>query len=68
MSRYLIKVPSISCNHCKMRISKAFAEINEKNFEVNVADKVILIETDNIELITKKLEEIDYPAEEVVEY
>jgi len=63
MAQYLLKVPDISCNHCKMRISKAFEEIGETNFEIRVAQKEIVIETDNIERVVQKLEEIDYPVE-----
>jgi copper chaperone CopZ len=63
MAQYLLKVPDISCNHCKMRISKALEEIGETNFEIRVAQKEIVIETDNIERVVQKLEEIDYPAE-----
>ncbi|WP_448375449.1 heavy-metal-associated domain-containing protein [Fervidobacterium sp.] len=63
MAQYLLKVPDISCNHCKMRISKALEEIGEKDFEVRVAQKEIVIETNDIEKVVKKLEEIDYPVE-----
>lgn len=63
MARYLLKVPDISCNHCKMRISKALEEIGEKDFEVRVAQKEVIIDTDNIEKVVQKLEEIDYPVE-----
>ncbi|MEJ5258172.1 MAG: heavy-metal-associated domain-containing protein [Fervidobacterium sp.] len=63
MARYLLKVPDISCNHCKMRISKALEEIGEKDFEVRVAQKEVIIDTDNIERVVQKLEEIDYPVE-----
>lgn len=63
MAQYLLKVPDISCNHCKMRISKALEEIGETNFEISVAQKEIVIETENIERVVQKLEEIDYPAE-----
>lgn len=63
MAQYLLKVPDISCNHCEMRISKALEEIGETNFEIRVAQKEIVIETDNIEGVVQKLEEIDYPVE-----
>uniref|UniRef100_A0A7C5Y8V1 Copper chaperone n=1 Tax=Fervidobacterium nodosum TaxID=2424 RepID=A0A7C5Y8V1_9BACT len=66
MAKYLLKVPDISCNHCKMRISKALEEIGEKNFEVKVQEKEVIIETENIENVIKKLEEIDYPVEQAI--
>ncbi|MCX7654436.1 MAG: heavy-metal-associated domain-containing protein [Fervidobacterium sp.] len=66
MTKYLLKVPDISCNHCKMRISKALEEIGEKNFEIRVSEKEVIIETNNIEKVVKKLEEIDYPVEQTI--
>ncbi|ABS61193.1 MULTISPECIES: heavy-metal-associated domain-containing protein [Fervidobacterium] len=66
MARYLLKVPDISCNHCKMRIQKALEEIGEKDFEVKVAEKEVIIDTENIEKVVKKLEEIDYPVEQAI--
>ncbi|MEN3043520.1 MAG: heavy-metal-associated domain-containing protein [Fervidobacterium sp.] len=66
MARYLLKVPDISCNHCKMRISKALEEIGEKNFEIRVSEKEVIIETNNIEKVVEKLEEIDYPVEQTI--
>lgn len=66
MATYLLKAPDISCNHCKMRISKALEEIGEKNFEVKVQEKEVIIETENIENVIKKLEEIDYHVEQAI--
>ncbi len=66
MARYLLKVPDISCNHCKMRIQKALEEIGEKDFEVKVAEKEVIVETENIEKVVKKLEEIGYPIEQAI--
>jgi len=63
MAQYLLKVPEISCNHCKMRISKALEETGETNFEIRFAQKEIVIETDNIERVAQRLEEIDYLVE-----
>lgn len=65
MPKYVLRVPNISCHHCGMRISKSLEEIGEKNFEVNVAEKQITIETDQIDRVLDRLQEIDYP---VVEY
>ena len=62
MAKYVLSVPDISCNHCKMRISKALEEIDEKDFEVSVEEKKVTINTDNIDRVVKKLEEIDYPV------
>ncbi|KUK22536.1 MAG: heavy-metal-associated domain-containing protein [Synergistetes bacterium] len=61
--KYVLKVPNISCNHCKMRISKALDEIGVRNYSVSVENKKVELETDDIEKVLRKLEEIDYPAE-----
>lgn len=61
--RYVLNVPDISCNHCKMRISKALEELGVKNYEVSVEEKKVVVETENLESVLKKLEEIDYPVE-----
>ncbi|MFN6992160.1 MAG: heavy-metal-associated domain-containing protein [Fervidobacterium sp.] len=66
MSKYVLLVPDISCNHCKMRISNALSEIGEEKFEVDVAQKKVIIETENIELVTSKLSEIEYPVKEIM--
>ena len=61
--RYVLSVPNISCNHCKMRISKALEELGIESYEVKVEEKKVIVETENLERILKKLEEIDYPVE-----
>lgn len=66
MATYLLKVPGISCEHCKMRISKALEEIGEKQFKIRVSEKEIIVETDNIEAVMAKLQEIDYPVEQAI--
>ncbi|MFN3691747.1 MAG: heavy-metal-associated domain-containing protein [Fervidobacterium sp.] len=67
MSKYVLIVPDISCNHCKMRISKVLTEIGEEKFEIDVAQKTVTIETENIELVSSKLAEIEYPVSEIRE-
>ena len=61
--RYVLSVPDIPCNHCKMRISKALEELGIKNYEVSVEEKKVIVETEDLESVLKKLEEIDYPVE-----
>lgn len=62
MSRYLLKVPNIACTHCKVTITSALLEIGERSFQVDVTKKEIVIETDQIERVLEKLDEIDYSA------
>jgi copper chaperone CopZ len=61
--KYVLNVPDISCNHCKMRISKALDELGIKDYEVSVEEKKVIVETEDLDSVLKKLEEIDYPVE-----
>ena len=61
--RYVLNVLDISCNHCKMRISRALDELGIKNYEVSVEEKKVIIETEDLDSVLKKLEKIDYPVE-----
>ncbi|KLO21500.1 copper resistance protein CopZ [Marinitoga sp. 1197] len=65
----VLLVPDMSCNHCVMRITNALKEINITEFEVKLDEKKVYIKSSDcdVELILKKLEEIDYPAEIVME-
>lgn len=60
--KYELYVPNISCNHCKMRITKALQELGLQNFEISVEDKRMVLEVEDIKPVLNKLEEIDYPA------
>uniref|UniRef100_A0A7C2P0U9 Copper chaperone n=1 Tax=candidate division WOR-3 bacterium TaxID=2052148 RepID=A0A7C2P0U9_UNCW3 len=62
MAKYRMFIPDIHCDHCKMRITKALHEIGEKNFEVNVEKKLLIIETKDATRVMQKLAEIDYPV------
>jgi copper chaperone CopZ len=46
-----------------MRISKALEELGVKNYEVSVEEKKVVVETEDLDSVLKKLEEIDYPVE-----
>ncbi|MBT1247692.1 MULTISPECIES: heavy-metal-associated domain-containing protein [unclassified Thermosipho (in: thermotogales)] len=67
MRKYILNVPNMSCEHCVMRISKALEEISEENFKINLEEKIVEIETNNLEKVKEKLSEIDYPISEVKE-
>ncbi|MDI6850399.1 MAG: heavy-metal-associated domain-containing protein [bacterium] len=60
MAKYRMFIPDIHCNHCRMRITKALHEIGEKNFEVDIEKKQLIIETSNSDRVIQKLAEIDY--------
>lgn len=66
MAKYLLKIPGIMCNHCKLRISRALEELGERKFEVSIEDKEVIIETENLDQVKRKLDEIGYMVEEIV--
>lgn len=60
--RHVLKVPDISCGHCKMRISRALEELGIRDYEVDLAGKRVELEAEDVNLVLKKLESIGYPA------
>lgn len=65
--KYSLYVPDISCNHCKMRISKKLEEIGVKSYQVDVVSKTVMLETNEIEKIMQELSKIGYAVEHVEE-
>lgn len=65
--KYLLYIPGISCNHCKIRISKKLEEIGVKNYQVDVISKKIMLETNEVEKILQELSKIGYTVEHVGE-
>ena len=62
--KYLLHVPSISCEHCKMRISKTLDGIGVKVLKIDIENKEVLIKTEDLSAVLKELEKIDYPVED----
>ena len=52
----------ISCMHCVMHIKQALQEMGIKEAEVDLATKTITLETENVDAVLQKLEEIGYPS------
>ncbi|HCZ06402.1 MAG: copper chaperone [Thermotogota bacterium] len=67
MKEYVLSVPDMSCNHCKMRISNALKELGVEDFSVDLDSKTVRVKTEDLEKIKAKLAEIDYPVAEVKE-
>jgi len=63
MKKVKLLSKEISCMHCVMHIKQALKEMGIGNAEVDLATKIITLETDNIDTILKKLAEIGYPSE-----
>lgn len=61
--KYELLVPDISCGHCRNKISRALEELGVKNYQIDVQTKKVIVEAQNIEPITRKLEQIGYPVE-----
>ncbi len=63
--RYVLSIPSMSCNHCKMRISKLLEENGVKDYQIELTSKTVTLETEDIIKICDKLASIGYPVEEI---
>ncbi|MFP4363569.1 MAG: heavy-metal-associated domain-containing protein [Spirochaetia bacterium] len=65
--KYQFNVPDMSCNHCKMRISKALGEKQGiDDFSVDLDNKVVTVETSlSSEEIVSAIDEAGYDAEKV---
>lgn len=60
--RFVLDVPDISCQHCRMRISKALDEIGVKSYHISVEEKKVELEFYDIDTVLRKLDDIGYPA------
>ncbi len=66
--RYLLNVPDISCNHCKMRISEKLQQIGLKEYEIDLSKKTVVVETEDIQKVIDELAKIGYPVERFEKY
>ena len=62
MSRYSFSVPDMSCDHCKMRISKALESAGLREFTVDLENKTVAVEALDAEVPRKAIEEAGYDA------
>lgn len=65
MKKVTLLSKEISCMHCVMHIKQALKEIGIPDAEVDLATKTITLQTDNLEAVLQKLQEIGYPSEVV---
>jgi len=63
MKKVTLLSKEISCMHCVMHIKQALKELGIENAEVDLVKKIITLETDKVDAVLKKLEEIGYPSE-----
>ncbi|AEH51944.1 heavy-metal-associated domain-containing protein [Pseudothermotoga thermarum] len=59
---YVLFVPDMSCNHCKMRISKLLEKEGVKDYEIDLTSKTVTLKADDINKICEELAKIGYPV------
>ncbi len=62
MSKFVFSVPDISCNHCKMRISKALEAAGVTEFDVSVETKQVTAEATDASAVQAVIEDAGYDA------
>ena len=62
MAKFVFSVPDISCNHCKMRISKALEAAGVKEFDVSVEEKRVTAEAQDAAAVQAIIEDAGYDA------
>ncbi len=59
---YILSVPNMSCDHCKMRIENELKKIGVNEYDVSLEKKEIRLKTDEIDVVIKRLNSIGYEA------
>jgi copper chaperone len=62
MAHSILDVPDMSCQHCVKRISRALEGLGLTEFKVNLENKTVEADTDDIESVIETLDEIGYEA------
>lgn len=62
MTHYVLSVPDMSCSHCARRITEALQGIGEKDFQVLLEKKQVLVNTENLEGVLAALDDAGYTA------
>lgn len=62
MSRYILTVPDMSCMHCVKRIDKTLDDMGASNFEINLEEKTVILNSENIKEVLDVLHDAGYPA------
>ncbi len=62
MPKFVFSVPDISCNHCKMRISKALEAAGFQEFDIAVEARTVTAEAPAVDAVLAALEEAGYGA------
>ncbi|WP_300526210.1 heavy-metal-associated domain-containing protein [Aminiphilus sp.] len=62
MTHYVLSVPDMSCSHCARRITEALQRIDEKDIQVLLEKKQVLVNTENLEGVLAALDDAGYTA------
>lgn len=62
MAQFALNVPDMSCQHCVKRISGALEELGISKFRVDLDNKEVRVEADDIESVIRALDEVGYKA------
>ncbi|HPC36345.1 MAG TPA: heavy metal-associated domain-containing protein [Candidatus Marinimicrobia bacterium] len=65
--KYTFKIPTMSCQHCKMRIEKALSQyVNPANITFDLTSKKVIVETDiPSAILIQAIESVGYHVENV---
>lgn len=63
--KYRFKVEDMSCNHCKMTIERALAELPDvDSYSVDLENKLVSVETGtDVQMVMDKIRESGYTPE-----
>ncbi|HQK10909.1 MAG TPA: heavy-metal-associated domain-containing protein [Candidatus Marinimicrobia bacterium] len=63
--KYTFKIPTMSCQHCKMRIAKALSPYaSPANVAFDLSSKKVVVETDTpLTILIEAIESVGYPVE-----
>ncbi len=62
MAQYVLSVPDMSCHHCVKRISEALNGLGISEFKIDLENKEISVNTDNLGSVINVLDEVGYKA------
>lgn len=62
MAKFVFSVPDMSCNHCKMRISKALEEAGLSEFDISVESKTVTVNALEAEAVRAAIDDAGYEA------
>lgn len=66
MAKHKLSVPDMSCQHCVNRISNALENLGVEDFEIDLENKKVTVETKDIGSVISVLDDAGYPAEEEI--